>query len=89
MKKLLIVSLLFAYGLAYAQTSSIITGDDNKSWTLRTKSAIYQIGVTGDERVCMKFFGEKSRDINRINANLGFPVRGAFKSRIFKLQTAE
>ena len=82
MKKLLIVSLLFAYGLAYAQTPSIITGDDNKSWTLRTKSAIYQIGVTGDERVCMKFFGEKSRDISRINVNLGdeVTVRGGFTS---------
>ena len=44
MKKFFIVLFVFATGIIRAQTEPITTANDGKSWTLETKSSIYQIG---------------------------------------------
>ena len=44
MKQFFIVLFVFAAGIIRAQTEPITKGNDGKSWTLETKSSIYQIG---------------------------------------------
>ena len=80
MKKFFIVSLLIVSAIASAQTSSVITGDDNKSWTLQTKTSVYHIKVDNNGKVNMMYFGDKSQDISRLNSRLGdeVTVRGGF-----------
>jgi Alpha-galactosidase len=80
MKKLFVILLLFVSVIISAQTSSVITGDDNRSWTLQTKSAIYQINVDGNGKVNMMYFGDKSQDVRMLNNALGeeVTVRGGF-----------
>ena len=82
MKKFFIVSLLFVSGISLAQMSSVITGSDNRSWTLLTKSAIYHIGVDGNGIVNMMYFGDKSQDVSLLSRSLGdeVTIRGGFSS---------
>lgn len=81
MKKHLIL-LLFVSVLVRAQTSSVITGKDNRSWTLETKSAVYQINTDNNGKVNMMYFGDKSQDTERLQRSLGeeVTVRGGFSS---------
>ena len=53
--------ICFATGIIRAQTEPITTANDGKSWTLETKSSIYQIGSSDQGVVGMYYFGNKVR----------------------------
>ena len=66
MKKFFIVLFVFATGIIRAQTEPITTANDGKSWTLETKSSIYQIGSLDQGVVGMYYFGNKSQDPTKL-----------------------
>lgn len=82
MKKLIILSLMFVPSLICAQTSSIVTAPDGKSWILHTKSAVYNISVDDNGNVEMCYFGDKSKVGGASGKKLGneVTVRGGFSS---------
>ena len=81
MKNLFLI-LLCTIGITYVQAQPVLIGNDNRSWTLQTKSSIYHIAVSESNTVEMLFFGDKSQDISKLNRHLGneVTVRGGFSS---------
>ena len=53
MKKLFIVLFALMTGMTWAQQSPVTAGSDGKSWTLATRSFIYQIRVSDQGKVNM------------------------------------
>ena len=82
MKKFFIVLFVFATGIIRAQTEPITTANDGKSWTLETKSSIYQIGSSDQGVVGMYYFGNKSQDPTKLRYPLGeeVTVRGGYSA---------
>ncbi len=74
-----IVSLILA-NLLYSQNKPIVTGNDGSSWTLYTRSSVYQIRASEGAPVQMVFFGDKSQDIILLRGRLGdeITVRGGY-----------
>lgn len=83
MKKqiLLVCVCLFAF-TSHSQGSSIVEGEGGKSWTLKTKSAIYQLVVSGDGLLQMSYFGDNNQEVSRIGRPLGseVTVRGGYSA---------
>lgn len=73
-KKFFIVLFVFTTGIIQAQTESISTANGEKSWTLETKSSIYQIGLSDQGIVGMYYFGNKSQDLTMLRRPLGEEV---------------
>ena len=88
MKKFFIVSFLFVSVYINAQTPSIIAGDNNRSWTLRT-IIVRLRGLDPAQSYKIEGFNGTFNGDFLMNSGITFPVRGAFKSRIFKLQITE
>lgn len=82
MKKLFIVLFALVTGMGWAQQSAVTTGNDGKSWTLSTRSFIYQIRVSEQGVVNMFYFGDKSQDPDMLRHPLGeeVTVRGGYSA---------
>lgn len=82
MKLLFIAFFLSAAGTALPQASSVIPGKDGKSWTLETRSSIYQLGISEQGTAGMYYFGSKSQDPAKLPAPLGeeVTVRGGYSA---------
>ncbi len=80
MKRLISITLLSVCVLVQAQAQSIIQGNDGKSWTLRTKSAVYHIKASDSSPLQMMFFGDKSQEIGLLKNAIGeeITVRGGY-----------
>ena len=71
MKKLFIVLFALMAGMTWAQQSPVTAGSDGKSWTLATRSFIYQIRVSDQGKVNMFYFGDKSQNPDMLRNPLG------------------
>lgn len=82
MKKLFIVLLALTAAMSWAQPSAVTTGSDGKSWTLSTRSFVYQIGVSEQGAVNMYYFGNKGQDLEKLRYPLGeeITVRGGYST---------
>ena len=82
MKKLFIVLFALMAGMTWAQQSPVTAGSDGKSWTLATRSFIYQIRVSDQGKVNMFYFGDKSQNPDMLRNPLGeeITVRGGYSA---------
>lgn len=82
MKKLFIVLFALMAGMTWAQQSPVTAGSDGKSWTLATRSFIYQIRVSDQGKVNMFYFGDKSQNPDMLRNPLGeeVTVRGGYSA---------
>lgn len=82
MKKLFIVLFALMTGMTWAQQSPVTAGSDGKSWTLATRSFIYQIRVSDQGKVNMFYFGDKSQNPDMLRNPLGeeVTVRGGYSA---------
>ena len=82
MKKLFVVLFVFVTGMAWAQESPVVVGNNGKSWMLATKSFVYQIRVSDQGMVNMYYFGDKSQDLDMLRNPLGeeVTVRGGYSA---------
>ncbi len=82
MKQLFALLILFCYA-AFLKAETIQVGDDNKSWTLKTKSAVYHLAVNDDGTVGMCYLGADGYQPEVSNRVLGpeVTVRGGFSEK--------
>lgn len=61
---------------------SVETGQDGKSWTLKTNSAKYRISISDQGVVNMDYFGNNKQDLNLLKRPLGeeVTVRGGYST---------
>ena len=78
-KFLLILTGLAVTLLVTAQTNVIHSGNDGRSWSLVTRSAVYHLNINPQENVQMVYFGNKNQ-MERFVNGLGeeIPVRGGY-----------
>lgn len=90
MKKKVIAffSLLLFTGTLCAQTTSVQTEAGGKSWTLQTKSSLYQIKVAEDGSVNACYYGDEAQGRMPIKQTLGqeVTVRGGYVKHIPMLE---
>ena len=69
--------------LVTAQTNTIHSDNEGKSWDIVTRSAVYHLNITSQGNVRMVYFGNKNQ-IEKFGNKLGdeIPVRGGYVSAI-------
>ncbi|MGV8096414.1 MAG: alpha-galactosidase [Mangrovibacterium sp.] len=81
-KVLLLLSLMWIASISEAQQNSIVKNDDNASWSIRTKSFLYQIAVTDAGAVNLTYFGDRTQDVNQLKKSWReeVTVRGGYSN---------
>lgn len=82
MRKHLYLLLLLVIFPGWSKGQSIITGADGQSWTLKTKSSLYQVSVSQQGNVNMMYFGSNKQDTKLLRQPLGdeVTVRGGYST---------
>ncbi len=81
-KVLLLLSLMWIASISEAQQNSIVKNDDNASWSIRTKSFLYQIAVTDAGTVNLTYFGNRTQDVSQLKKSWQeeVTVRGGYSN---------
>jgi alpha-galactosidase len=81
-KVLLLLSLMWIASISEAQQNFIVKSDDNASWSIRTKSFLYQIAVTDAGAVNLTYFGNRTQDVSQLKKNWReeVTVRGGYSN---------
>ena len=83
-KAILFTTLIWIVNMSDAQQNPIVKNDDHASWSLCTKSFLYQIAVTDAGAVNLTCFGNRSQDANQLKKGWReeVPVRGGYSATI-------
>ncbi len=81
-KRKVLVVLVCIANIIYAQPQVIVKNNDNTSWSLYTKSFLYQIAVTKAGSVDLTYFGNRTQDVNHLKAGWReeVSVRGGYSA---------